>query len=202
VRKILKATKESNRELRRWLHEITKRKSSETKSIHVPDYNFYSTTNELVEVINLEVNSNEIDKTHTNTDQQIVVKERYLHRMNYYLTAFFIALAISIGIMLFGKIIFDVTINLVNVYLFYTLLTIPLFIFSLNILIYLLPIIEFIIKKKNQPSGIKFDIIIEEQKKPTMRKYLVRKIFLITFFVLGIIATLGNIILFIVESVI
>ena len=150
----------------------------------------------------MDVNNEDTNMYHIKTNNQIGTKDRYVYIMNFYFMAFFIALFISIIIILFGKIVFDVSLDLLNYYLFYTLLTIPLFIFSLNILIYLLPIVKFKANRDERSYEINFQTIAEEQKKPTMIKYLIRKIFLITFFVLGIISTLGNIILFIVEIII
>ncbi len=149
-----------------------------------------------------DVNIIELNKLHLENEQQVIAKERFEFIMKFYLIVFFIASFISMLITIIGGILIGIEINFLDPYLILILLSLPLLIFITNLLIYLLPIIK-LKPNKNEPFyGINFIKIVEEQKKPTMIKYLIRKIFLITFSILGIISTLGNIILFIVEIII
>ncbi|NHK32576.1 MAG: hypothetical protein FK730_14580 [Asgard group archaeon] len=130
--------------------------------------------------------------------EQQTSMEQFESKQKLYTSTFFIAVFISITIVMFEATRL-VEINLIEIWISYLLSALPILIFCINLLFYLLPLIPTKRIKKKKIVTIDYYTIIKEQTKPTLLKYKVRKIFLVGFFIIGIFAIAVNIVVFVIE---
>lgn len=141
---------------------------------------------------------------HHSIQEQLLAKERYDFINNLYLLSFNIASLISITIVIIGLLI-KIELNFIRYPLVYILLALPQLIFGISLLVHLfpliLPLLKFKARKNSSFYNIDYSKIIAQQKNPTTARYRAWKITLIILCTLGVLITLGNIALFIVEIV-
>lgn len=131
--------------------------------------------------------------------QQLKAKEQFDKKQKFFNISLFIATSIT-TIIFFIEAVQLFEVNLMEYLLNALLLLLSPIYFVISLSIYVSPVLTYnLFKKTNRNKITNYISIANQLTKPTTAKYRARKVFLTFFYILGIVSTLGNITLFIIE---